>query len=539
MKRSMIALASVVTLVVSAFASAPGAGAGSRVTASGTDPFCERFEYLCTKTIHRYNYEGAYTGHDEPSVLFYSNKAGSGNNMTYRLTLPKDPVAQPKQDGSGSTWGFQLHPAFWFGVAMCDSQSYPEWTNRCRGASDENIFASGDPDSPHFIGHHPGTAFMELQFYPPGWTPWPAGISCDPTKWCGALTVDSLTESPTTLNNQDCLDRAGEEPVNFAFLTLSGKPHGAPSPLKLNAASLTPNPATDLFMNSGDKLSVTLKNTPDGLRTAVRDHTTGQIGWMTSSAANGFAQLNYLPDAKKCTERRYDYHPMYSTSTPSTYVPWAAHTYNVAFSDEIGHFEYCNAVDPLPIGDCTSPGHGDHEDKVDADDVGCFDASDSLLVNITGCIGLDQDFDGPGYRRTWPGTLRNTTRDRSVHPTSQLFSSPLFNGDRNYGRVAFETDLPAIEFATRPFCNVFTGDGCVNPPKGANFYPFFSAVKVGKGCMWAEGGPYLPNAINTFGGNSTAAFGSLFKSVFATSFSTTARGFFNYQRVLSSNPCKA
>jgi hypothetical protein len=36
---------------------------------------------------------------------------------------------------------------------------------------------------------------------------------------------------------------------------------------------------------------------------------------------------------------------MYSTSSEHTRVPWAAHSYNVAFSDEIGHFEYCSAVD--------------------------------------------------------------------------------------------------------------------------------------------------------------------------------------------------
>ncbi len=33
----------------------------------------------------------SYIGHDEPSTLFYSNVPGSGNQMRYRLTLPKDP----------------------------------------------------------------------------------------------------------------------------------------------------------------------------------------------------------------------------------------------------------------------------------------------------------------------------------------------------------------------------------------------------------------------------------------------------------------
>jgi Flp pilus assembly protein TadG len=29
-----------------------------------------------------------YIGHDEPATLFYSNKPGAGNNVTYQLTLP-------------------------------------------------------------------------------------------------------------------------------------------------------------------------------------------------------------------------------------------------------------------------------------------------------------------------------------------------------------------------------------------------------------------------------------------------------------------
>src|ERR1700730_4399772 len=66
-----------------------------------------------------------YVGHDEPSLLFYSNTPGAGFNTVYRIRLPKDPPLLPKQDGSGGTWNFQLHPAFWFGMAMCDDQGTP------------------------------------------------------------------------------------------------------------------------------------------------------------------------------------------------------------------------------------------------------------------------------------------------------------------------------------------------------------------------------------------------------------------------------
>ena len=82
-------------------------------------------------------------------------------------------------------------------------------------------------------------------------------------------------------------------------------------------------------------------------------------------------------------------------------MPWAAHSYNVAFSDEIGHFEYCASAS-VETGNCVKAAGQDSD--VDADDVICFNPSDSTLVKIGGCLGSDDDFDGPPYQNTWPGT---------------------------------------------------------------------------------------------------------------------------------------
>src|SRR5581483_11103905 len=101
---------------------------------------------------------GAYTGHDEPSLLFYSHRPDSGNSMTYRFVLPKEPASLPTQDGS-VTWNFELHPAFWFGLAMCDNQSAPEYTNTCTPDSDTNIKDGADPSQPDYIGKHAGSAY--------------------------------------------------------------------------------------------------------------------------------------------------------------------------------------------------------------------------------------------------------------------------------------------------------------------------------------------------------------------------------------------
>src|SRR5260370_22091829 len=53
---------------------------------------------LCTDLAKGTNYEGQYSGHDEPAVVFYSNKPGSGNSSFYLIRIPKDAPVKPKQD---------------------------------------------------------------------------------------------------------------------------------------------------------------------------------------------------------------------------------------------------------------------------------------------------------------------------------------------------------------------------------------------------------------------------------------------------------
>src|SRR5439155_3601760 len=170
-------------------------------------------------------------------------------------------------------------------------------------------------------------------------------------------------------------------------ITTAGTPHAPPGPLDQTLATFTPDPSTDLFMSSGDKLTVDIHDGADGLTTIVHDLTTGRTGSMTASADNGFAQLLYEPDSATCNESPYSFRPMYATSSEHTRVPWAAHNYNVAFSDEIGHFEYCSAVSEEG-GQCTSNG----ESTIDGDDAGCFSAAFSLFVPVGGCIATDNDF---------------------------------------------------------------------------------------------------------------------------------------------------
>ena len=54
-------------------------------------PHCYKTTALCAEPVDSIGYGGAYTGHDEPSLLFYSNTAGSGNSNLYHLQVPSDP----------------------------------------------------------------------------------------------------------------------------------------------------------------------------------------------------------------------------------------------------------------------------------------------------------------------------------------------------------------------------------------------------------------------------------------------------------------
>ena len=269
--------------------------------------FCERHEYLCAENAFNYT-NGKHIGHDEPSLLFYSATPGAGNSSIYNLTLPKDPPKLPKQNGAGGTFNFQLHPAFWFGMAMCDTQSFPEFTHApCVPDTDANIFDNSDPNAADFIGKHPGTAFMEMQFYPPGWA-----TSCDGKHWCAALNIDSYNFDANNKvdNNSACVNSIGEETVNFAFITKSGTSDTAANPL--NPVLIEPNLRTDLLMNPGDSITLDMHDTADGFEVVVYDNTTHQKGSMKASIANGFAQVNFAPNDASCTSTPYAFHPMYS-----------------------------------------------------------------------------------------------------------------------------------------------------------------------------------------------------------------------------------
>jgi hypothetical protein len=524
------------------------------------EPVCSSHASLCADTFDKLGNE--YVGHDEPSLEFKSGEPGSGNDMTYRIRLPKDPRQQPRADGKGSTWNFELRPTFWLGLTLCDSESAPEFTKTCTADSDANNLVGTDPTKADYIGKHPGNAFMELQFYGPGYVPQFEGFGCTATQYCAAMTIDSLglDQNHGVANTAACDDfiLGGIEPINWAYITKNGVSQGPADPLftgtfeNPNFTAVNPDVNKDLLMNPGDWVTIHLHDTPAGFRVDMVDETTHGSGSMTASIANGFAHVLFTPDASTCKSAPYAFHPEYSTANPRGNT-WSAHTYNVAYSDEIGHFEHCNELDAN--FNCAVPGSDDA--TLDDDDVFCVPGEDSLLVQINGCFGSDDDFDGPSYQNDWPGTNPNAKVDQRLHPEPLLFTSPTTGRGNTFPTIAFEADLPAIEND----CDTVTGAGCVNPPPGSQFYPFFSNRRLEDGnaapdfssgktandnrqkandnkpCIWQEGGDFIPGTIRDFGGSAAAEYGTLLSTTFPVAGFTTVQRFENFNSGDLSNPC--
>jgi len=449
----------------------------------------------------RFEDNGHYIGHDEPSVRFLSAQPGSGANTTLTERLPVEPAALPtaSHPGSDVTHTFELTIAPWLSTTVCDPNSTPNLP--CTPESDANAPSGTYPGA--------GAAFVELQFYPPGFAPFADSISCDNTHWCSALTIDSLECGPDGATcNPDC-----PEPVNFAFVQTNGVPAGPPSPQLSDLSSVTPNSGT-LLMNPGDVITIRMFNAkvPGGhaLEAKETDLTTGQSGFMIASAANGFMNTN----PADCSGTPFNFQPEYSSARAQNIIPWGIGPYMINSEFEIGHFEVCTQVvggAVLTEGNftdtyyqnCRGPYEKTTEDpNLEPDDSPCFRAGDThggtAAPNLaTGCdvffdaIG-DLDYDGTSYYPDWPDSV---TPDN--FPSTFLQSQPTTNDGRRYPQIQFMTDASATELNTN--CDLNSGVGCVLPPQGpGNFYPYWTQARVGGLCVWEFGN--MQNG-NTFGGD--------------------------------------
>ena len=451
---------------------------------------------------HRFYDNGHYIGHDEPSIRFLSSRPGSGNNVTFTERLPRDPAARPTvtHPGRDVTHWFELSPAPWFGMSLCDPRSYPQ--RNCRPNSDNN--------APHGVFPGGGAAFMEMQFYPPGFSPFLGGISCNSnTQWCAALNIDSLEASAAGNINLSCV-----EPVNFAFIQRNGVPAGPPSPQLSNAATMTPNSQT-LFMNPGDVIRTHMFDASIGhgqhaFKVKVSDLTTGQSGFMVASAANGFMNTSVFD----CSGHPFNFQPLFNTARAKNSIGWSVLLSGILTQYETGHFTPCSRVTkPVPVkgvaGKVWLSCHGAYENAGPPDgtqrsqeltDAPCYPkgythGGTTPPDQVTGCADFltqngDLDFDGTPYYADWPNSLTP-----GPFPSPFLQQQPTTLGGARYSKIQFETDAPASEINT---CAPDTRQGCAVPPPHApgHFYPYYTQASVGGQCVWEFGN--MTNG-NTFG----------------------------------------
>jgi hypothetical protein len=447
---------------------------------------------------------GVYIGHDEPDATFLSQRPGSGNNVTWTETLGTDPRSAPTDSKPGkdvSHW-FELTPAPWLSMAMCDPNSYPQ--NPCTPDSDQNTGSGLATDA--------GSALMEMQFYPPGNAPFEDSESCDNTHWCAALTIDSLA---CTLGFATCNANC-EEPSNFAFIQTNGIPTGPPAPQTSTVETFNPNSHT-LLMNPGDKVRAHLSDVRargggHAFTVVIDDLTRHTRGFMQASAANGFMTTS----AADCSGTPFNFEPEYSTASAPNIVPWAALQTNISTEFETGHWEPCtslsdkitNPFDSADVGGTYNECNGPYEkaggpEGAEAGDANCYYAGDthpgfdgpgsfSPPDETTGCQDNvfqngDLDFDGTPYWAEWP-----TSTTPGIYPGSFVDSPPTTAG-RSYSAWFPQTDVALSESTCSD-----GGSGCTVPASGPGaFYPYWSLATSHGQCGFEFGN--VSSGVNDFG----------------------------------------
>ena len=403
---------------------------------------------MCLDPYHSIGDNGAYTGHDEPTVQFSSHRPGTGGDLLYYVKLPIIATVKPKQDGTGGTWDFQRRATFWFSITMCDTESSPNFTKKCTPNSDANArFRSADPHSPHYLGKAPGSAFMELQFYGPGWVPQFDGFGCTATKWCANLTIDSLSDQDNTgiQQNADCLNNhflVGEEPINWAYVTKSGKSLAPANPLSLSderagSASIRQGPALQPRRHPARAHARHAGRVPD--RHHRPDHgperlDDGQHRQRLRAhpvPAQRTTATSLRTPSTRCTTRRCSGARCGAPITPTLAPPTRSVTSSTATRSTRRPVRARTRARAIPSSTRTISSASTARTTR-----GCSP--------IIGCVLDDGDFDGPSYQNTWPGTFLKPRVDRRLHGTAFMFTPPSSNG-KLLENVSFENDLPRIE----------------------------------------------------------------------------------------------
>jgi hypothetical protein len=178
-------------------------------------------------------YTSSCTGHDEPEIDPLSNHAGSAQDLTWTIVLPKDSTTIPAS-ASGPGQVDAVGPTFWIGGTVTD---------------------------PHSLF---GQAFLEVQFYPNSIL---AGCSSD-----GGYNV-----------------KYSENQYGVCAPTWAVSPNGFREYAAFNGPLLDSKTGAPMVMNAGDTITdhqyVTAAQ--DGMHITVSDLTTGHSGTIVLNGHDG------------------------------------------------------------------------------------------------------------------------------------------------------------------------------------------------------------------------------------------------------------
>ena len=254
-------------------------------------------------------------------------------------------------------------------------------------------------------------------------------------------------------------------------------------------------------MSPGDWVTIHMHDTPAGFRIDLTDETTHQSGSMTASVDNGFAHVLFTPDASECT-------------VGAVRVPSRVQHRQPAGEHVVGaHLQRRVLRRDRPLRALQR-----RSTRTSTARRG-LRRRDARRRRRLLCAGLG--FTARPHQRLLrrrrrlrrafvpEGLAGNEPRRR--RPTSGCTPSRCCSPARRRTAgtttptIAFEADLPAIERLLQRATG--TGAGCMNPPPGSQFYPFYSTRKVDGTCAWQEGGRFIPGTIRDFGGSSATEYG--------------------------------
>ena len=290
----------------------------------GDDPLCTSASSLCTDVYD--NPGDEYVGHDEPSVAVQVRRAG----LRQRPHVHDHAAARARSssrtnNGAGTTWNFQLRPTFWFGHDPVRQRVGARVHEDCIARLRRERPRGPEPDKPDYIGKHPGNAYMELQFYGPGYVPQFEGFGCTAHQYCAAMTIDSLASNQNTGRQHERLRqlhprRRGADQLGVHHprrrLPGAGQPAGQGTFTSPDLTALNPDYKKDLLMNPGDRSRSTCTTRRPGFRVDTRrpddgpervdDRVDGQ--WVRPHPVH--AELDDLPgEAVRLPPRVLDGHP--------------------------------------------------------------------------------------------------------------------------------------------------------------------------------------------------------------------------------------